>query len=214
MRGLAKTVRIIGSHAREGAWGSLAGAIVRSLFRNEPIAIYVMDLDAQAAAETVEEGRELIRRGSGEDLEALTRIEGRSLWEFNRDRQDGVTDFFVCEAEGTIGHISWIYYRSSPNRIINLANDEAEIKYSFTRDALRGRGIYPKALRTIQEYLARSGFARVFICAHEENRASIRGIEKAGFRFAARRRLVKVLGFQVTRKYSHLEGSVKHGRSA
>jgi RimJ/RimL family protein N-acetyltransferase len=214
LRGLTKAVRIVESHAKEGSWGSLSSAIMRSLFRNDLIAIYVTDFDSRASMAPVDEEQELIRKGSGEDLRALTQMAGRAIWEFNRDRHDGVTDFFVCDAEGAIGHISWIYYRSSPNRVLNLANDEAEIKYSFTLEALRGRGLYPKTLRIIQAYLARSGFARVFICAHAGNHASIRGIEKAGFRLAARRRLVKVLGFQVTRRYSHLEGSVKHGRSA
>ena len=123
-------------------------------------------------------------------------------WEFSCDLYDQVKDFFIYKDKGgAIGHISWVYYRNDPNRIIRLGLHEGEIKYSLTLEPYRGKNLYPLTLIQIQKYLRGKGYRRVFICVEERNLPSIRGIEKAGFKTISRLQLIKVMGIQLSKKY-------------
>ena len=101
---------------------------------------------------------------------------------------------------GTIGHITWLYYSKDPNRLLRLAEKECEIKFCLTLPQFRGRGLYPAALRSAQQFLRKNGFERCFICVRHDNHSSIRGIMKAGFVFVGEIRLRKWFGFQISRR--------------
>lgn len=123
-------------------------------------------------------------------------------WEFCCHLYDGVKEFFVYKENGEIGHISWIYFKRDPNRLLLLADEECEVKFCMTLPQYRGRGIYPTALIKIQTYLKETGYRRAFICVKDDNTSSIRGIEKSGFSSISRITLVKLMGIQLTKRYS------------
>jgi RimJ/RimL family protein N-acetyltransferase len=186
---------------RERPLFEIALVLAGALFKRESIVIYRRELEGSVGPAN-RPGEGDIARGNAGDLETLRQRPGPVPWEFCCDRLDGVTDFFVGRSNGSIGHISWIYYRKDPNRIIDLAPDEAEIKYSLTLPEFRGQGLYPATLGRIREFLRKKGYKRVFICVRADNRSSLRGIEKAGFQRTAKIRLVKIMGVQVSRRYA------------
>jgi RimJ/RimL family protein N-acetyltransferase len=167
------------------------------LFRNDDILIYgrrLADVDMEASRLP----GPLVVKGEVLDLE-LERKERRPVpWELQCNLYDGVRDFFVYREGGRLGHVSWLYYKDDPNRILRLDDGECEIKFCVTFPEFRGRGLYPAALHAIQAYLKKRGFHRCFICVKSDNAASIRGIEKAGFRRVGMTRLRKILGMQVS----------------
>ena len=69
-----------------------------------------------------------------------------------------------------------------PYIVIPLYSNEAYIWDCFTSPRFRGQGIYPKALIETCEMLKRGGVKKVLILVNSTNKASIRGIEKAGFK--------------------------------
>jgi RimJ/RimL family protein N-acetyltransferase len=168
------------------------------LFRNDEILIYCCGL-TEADAGALRSSPMLIVKGQLPDLE-LERRERRPVpWELQCDVYDGVRDFFVYIEAGRVGHVSWLYYKNDPNRILQLDEGECEVKFCLTFPEFRGQGLYAAALRVIQVYLKERGLHRCFICVKSDNIASIRGIEKAGFRRVGATRLRKVLGLQVSK---------------
>jgi RimJ/RimL family protein N-acetyltransferase len=197
---MMRSLNIFRSQLRGMSIRGFVDVLRQALFRNDPILIYARELQrldsvAIGPSEDVE-----IRKGALFDLQELPERFYPLPWEFQCHHFDGVQDFFVaCGGEG-IQHISWVYYRNDPNRILSLGDREAEIKYCLTLPHYRGRGLYPRALIMIARFLASRGFSRVFVCVHQDNSASIRGIEKAGFERVASLRLRKILGVQVSKR--------------
>ena len=173
------------------------GFVLQSLFLDEHILIYGRPLASVAPPSAGDAGA--IHKGGPADLDAGRAALERVPWELQCDVYDGVRDFFVHTDHGRIGHISWLYYRGDPNRILQLDDGECEVKFCLTFPEFRGKGLYPAALTAIQRYLRERGYRRCFICVKEDNLASIRGIEKAGFRRAGSTRVRKAFGLQVSR---------------
>jgi RimJ/RimL family protein N-acetyltransferase len=180
----------------------LVALLWSALFKSERILIYSTLLQRSGAADGAFAERFAVVKGALADLERVRKQLQRVPWEFQCDTYDGVKDFFVyLDAEkGAIGHISWIYYSDDPNRTLRLGVKECEVMFCLTLPEYRGKGLYPSALRAIQQYLRERGYERCFICATDENASSIRGIEKSGFRLAGTTRFRKFLGFQISRR--------------
>jgi RimJ/RimL family protein N-acetyltransferase len=205
-----KVATVLRDHYRSMSVGEFASFLGQALFMDERIAIYVMSLDqvpADGAGAPV-----AIRKGGAADLQAGRAALDRVPWELQCDIYDGVQDFFVHTDGAQIAHISWLYYRDDPNRILQLADSECEVKFCLTRPEFRGRGLYPAALTTIQQYLRQRGYKRCFICVKEGNEPSIRGIEKAGFQRVGSTRVRKALGVQVSRPRRTRDLSVPSSR--
>lgn len=171
-----------------------------ALFKYDHILIFSKDLEAAIPDLSSAQGP-YVRKGAPGDIERGKKQINKYIWEFNCGDHDNVNDFFVYEQDGIIKHISWVYYQSDPNRIIKLARDEAEIKYSFTVEMFRGQSIYAAILVYIQKYLKERRYKRLFICASGKNVPSIRGIEKAGFIKTASLYLIKIFGVQMSRRF-------------
>ena len=190
---------------RELKTGDFLALLLRSLFRSEKNIVYAFD-PSQVASEQIEPVVPItIRKAELGDLEIVEHDLKPIPWEFQVHRFDGVKDFFTAVDNKKIRHISWIYYQDDPNRFIRLGSKDAEIKYCLTLPEHRGKGIYPAVLREVIGYLKEKGFMRVFITVQEDNIPSIRGIEKAGFKCVGRVRLLKIMGVQVSRKYTPME---------
>ena len=170
-----------------------------ALFKSERLLIYCRSLvDSEIIDEQLTTVR--VRKGELADLESARKHLGRLVWEYQCDRYDGVSDYFVYQRNGVIGHISWLYYWEDPNRLLRLGEKECEIKFCLTLPELRGQGLYPAALQMAQRYLKESGYERCFICVKKDNLSSIRGIEKSGVQLVGKMRLRKLFGLQISSK--------------
>ena len=172
-----------------------------SLFRNDSIIVYSLDLSNvcmknQNCFEVFN-----IRKGNLLEIDRLRKNQKFAYWEFYCDKYDGVKDFYISVCEEVLQHISWIYYKEDPNRILRLGDYGAEIKYCLTIPEYRGKGIYPKVLTAIACYLKKMEFKHLFICVEKNNIPSIRGIEKAGFKVIKKIKLIKLFGVQLTKKF-------------
>jgi RimJ/RimL family protein N-acetyltransferase len=200
MVGIVRFLRIGVSRLSELSLGAFFTVFRGFLFRSDPILIFKLDLGEPSKGELEGFHDVDILKGSHSELDR-SREQLRPLpWEFQCHHYDGVEDFFIARNIEGIQHISWIYYRKDPNRILLLKEREAEIKYCLTLAPFRGRGLYPRVLAAIAHFLRRRGFSRVFICVRADNHPSIRGIEKAGFTYAAQVQLRKCFGVQLSRK--------------
>jgi RimJ/RimL family protein N-acetyltransferase len=195
----SKAVAVLINGYRSGSLREFAGLVRVMLFRDEPILIYVKLLGDPDVLERRSDPR--ITKGHATDLAAAKASRKPVPWELQCDVYDGVRDFFVHIDDGTLGHISWLYYKDDPNRILRLEEGDCEIKFCLTFPEFRGRGIYPAALHAIQRYLVERGCSRCFVCVKADNIASIRGIEKAGFTRVGVTRFRKVVGVQISRPW-------------
>jgi len=196
----SKAVAVLTNGYRSRSFAEFAGLLRVLLFRDDPIRIYVKTIGDPDVVERRADPR--ITKGHVTELAAARAIRNPVPWELQCDIYDGVRDFFVYIENGTLGHISWLYYSDDPNRILRLEEGECEIKFCLTFPEFRGKGIYPAALHTIQRYLRERGCTRCFICVKADNIASIRGIEKAGFVSVGVTRFRKILGVQISRPWS------------
>lgn len=170
-----------------------------SLFKSERILIYCKPLQDSDII-NLEHNALPIVKGELPDLESGRKRSELRPWEFQCDLYDGVKDFFLYKENGKIGHISWLYYKGDPNRILHLAEKECEIKFCLTCTEFRGQGLYPVALHEIQRYLKEHGYQRCYICVKDDNLPSIRGIEKSGFQPRGSMHLRKAFGVQISRR--------------
>lgn len=197
---MRRALSILADSCRELSLPELGALLRNALFRNETILIYCTTLQGSDAADR--DGAPPVVKGSLADLERARSSLQRVPWEFKCDLYDGVKDFFIYRDvdSGAPGHISWIYYEQDPNRTLRLGAKECEIMFGLTLPEYRGRGLFPSALKAIQRYLKAQGYRRCFVSVRDDNVASIRGIEKAGFRLVGTTRFRKIFGFQVSRR--------------
>jgi RimJ/RimL family protein N-acetyltransferase len=197
---MVRLFTIAKSRVRGLSLNEIMALMKKSLFRDEPILVYSVNVSQIEEKQWKEKDIMGVRKGDALELEQLSSQFRPVPWEFQCHHYDRVKDFFIVYDNDGIQHISWIYYKGDPNRILSLGTQDAEIKYSLTLPPFRGRGLYPKALKAVVRYLAQQGLHRVFISVQEDNQASIRGIEKAGFKLVGEIRLRKLAGLQVSKK--------------
>lgn len=199
MRKLKKAVVVLSDHYRKLPFPEFIAFLWTSLFNSERILIYCKSLhESEVADQTI--NSPLIEKGDLAELERFRKGLKHPPWEFQCDRYDGVKDFFLDRKNGLIRHISWLYLKEDPNRILRLRERECEIKFCLTLPEYRGKGIYPAALGAIQRYVITQGYQRCFVCAKDSNFSSIRGIEKAGFHLVGRMHVRKAFGLQISRR--------------
>jgi|GEM_PF-1710410 len=89
---------------------------------------------------------------------------------------------------GVCVHHSWVTTRDTligeVHGQIRVAPDEAYVYDCFTSADCRGQGIFPAVLVHIGNALVGGGAARIWIAVEDENRSSIKAIERAGFQLA------------------------------
>jgi RimJ/RimL family protein N-acetyltransferase len=96
-------------------------------------------------------------------------------------RSDGQL-YAIDNGQGEVACYGFVIYESFYKRILDEANTVPMISNCFTFPPHRGQGFYPRMLQAICRSLASQGQRRVIITCATDNFASIRGIEKAGFR--------------------------------
>lgn len=90
--------------------------------------------------------------------------------------------------ESRIAHATWTTTAGAWTREIGRyfkpPPGEGYVYESFTSPTVRGRGIYPLALRHILARLGAEGITRLWVGVEADNEPSIRAITKAGFEVA------------------------------
>jgi GNAT superfamily N-acetyltransferase len=81
------------------------------------------------------------------------------------------------------------------HRVISPRGDEVYLYDAFTFAEYRGQNLYPGLLQRILEYSRYEGLRRALIFVMSDNVASLRGVQKAGFREFQRVTYCNVLGF-------------------
>lgn len=195
-----RLIKIIRSRYNDLGFIKFIQLAVQSLFKHEVILVYWINNKTADFSSVYLSKNYKVRKGEIADLKNARVNFMPTPWEFMCDVYDNVKDFYIAEADESIEHISWVYYAGHPNRLLKLGANDVEIKYCLTLPQYRGRGIYPVVLKEIVKNLSQFNIFNTFICVKKNNISSIKGIEKAGFEFLKKIRLVKIIGIQITRK--------------
>jgi RimJ/RimL family protein N-acetyltransferase len=84
--------------------------------------------------------------------------------------------------DGRVSSYAFVIFQSFYKRILGEADAVPIICNCVTLPAFRGQGLYPLLLNEACRHLAAQGHRRAIVTCAPDNLASIRGIEKAGFR--------------------------------
>ncbi len=106
-------------------------------------------------------------------------------------------EFQIKSDDGLI-HRSRIFFRSNLLNNFNFSGPYLTIGDCLTDDRYRGKGIYPKVIGYLGKRFSED--YQVFILVSPDNSASIRGIEKAGFRYLARLQGLRLAFFYFSKK--------------
>ena len=92
--------------------------------------------------------------------------------------------FVVVEAERLV-HATWMTASAAWTREIHAyvhpPKGQAYVYESFTRPEMRGRGVYPFALREICRRAAARGLSQMWVAVEADNPPSLKAVRKAGF---------------------------------
>jgi len=101
--------------------------------------------------------------------------------EFYCDQFHRVSQCCIALVEGELAYIHWVYRRGDFSRFLNLGEDSAEINYVITLSQFRGSGISTAAFKYSMQHLKREGIKNLFAVIHNENIASLKSFNRAGF---------------------------------
>ncbi|MEG0822603.1 MAG: GNAT family protein [Burkholderiaceae bacterium] len=136
-----------------------------------------------------ERGRFVIVDGAGIALPEHASVVAQVLQGENGVHVSGLLDGDLMLAHvgdtGVVDNYAFVLFRTGYKRFLGLEDAVPLIGNCNTLAEARGRGLYPLMLRYICCVLAGRGYGRVVITCAPSNKASIRGIEKAGFEFVS-----------------------------
>jgi RimJ/RimL family protein N-acetyltransferase len=202
---MLRKIKIVFNQFKELSFKQFLMLIFQNLYQNDSMLIYVYDLKEAQTTSNAPLENFVIQKGEISELEKLGKQFDPIPWELKCNEYDGVEDFFIVRNGDSLQHINWIYYSHHHNRNLILGKKEAEFKFGLTFPQYRGRGLQPLVLDAMAQYLQKKGFQRVFACVLPENKPSIRGIEKAGFKRVGKTRLRKILGVRISKKINTSE---------
>jgi len=133
-----------------------------------------------------------IRRGLAELVRARTSLAAPP--QFYEDRVRGARRPYLGVWNGGVGHISWVFTHDDRTRLIRLRPGEVELDGAYTFPEYRGRGLLSAVERAILSDVKREGFQVAYTHVAVENRSSLRGVRKTGFRPVGIVRLRWLLG--------------------
>jgi GNAT superfamily N-acetyltransferase len=180
--------------ARDGV-GALARRGVRRLWLRERYLVYVRPL-VDEAGHTSPPGPVSVRRASAPERADLARctddLGAAQYW----DVLDPGAECYLGWDGDRIVAVHWVSTTHETNGLVTLEPGDCVIGPCVTTPAYRGRGIYPMMLSAICRDRRTQGQRRAYMVVNVDNHASVRGIEKAGFRQTQRMTLTRVLGWQ------------------
>jgi hypothetical protein len=108
---------------------------------------------------------------------------------------------YVGSYSGKIVHESWVSFDTLLPSQFGFDSRFPVIGYSHTLPTYRGRSIYPCVLNYILHDLRNRNISNnAYILVSPENKASIRGIEKAGFELVAHLKGLRIVGSYIINK--------------
>lgn len=173
------------ARARSRGLGEV-GASFADQLRSVVAADGILEFLARGTGETRPERDDLVFRVANfGDAEAYARSIGTDSAATFRARLSDETSCYLVLTADRIGHASWVTTKAAwtaeLGRLVTPPPGAAYIYESFTAPQLRGRGIYPFALRCICAELAARALHEAWIGVDATNAASVRAITKAGF---------------------------------
>ena len=164
----------------------------RIAYRNEHLfyadlpgySVEVRALSAEASARETENEEQLTRA----ELAALEEYGGPAYAEQARERLRRGWRLWMGSVAGAVAGGGWAVTNATEyaTKVVPLLDTDISIIDCFTLPAFRGKRVYPAVLVSIAHCYRERGFLRAWGYVNERNAASIRGLEKAGFRNAVR----------------------------
>lgn len=101
--------------------------------------------------------------------------------EFFCDQYHKVTSCCMAKVGGELAYIHWVYLKGDYSRFLKIGSNSAEINYVLTLPEFRGRRISTAAFNYTMQTLRQIGIKNIFAVVHNNNIASIKSFERAGF---------------------------------
>lgn len=177
-------------------WSGVRQALRARLWGGGDFVRFAVDLATWQPAGTTDPAVE-IRRGLI-DLRAV-RASLAAPRQFYEDRVRGARRPYLGLYDGSVGHISWVFTPGDRTRLIRLRPGEVELDGAYTFPSHRGRGLLSAVERAILDDVKGEGARVAYTHVSVENRASLRGVRKTGFRPVGIVRLRWLLGFALRR---------------
>jgi predicted acetyltransferase len=190
---------LIGRVVRFGkyyGWTELLRRILISstgwLIEKKNVAILMVRPEDIAFHDAVPEFKEITRSDIDEIFKVMYFSREHVLNRFDR----GERCFAILE-KGNIVTYLWAAFKERSMKELSL-NVQLKTNQSWFYNALtikeaRGKGYYPSIIRCMAKTLQNEGISEIFIDVEGENAASIRGVEKAGFKKVLRVQMKKTL---------------------
>jgi RimJ/RimL family protein N-acetyltransferase len=112
------------------------------------------------------------------------RVRRLSLWYLLRWRRQGQGWLFLVRSADRYCHYTFVTPGHRYRRLFPIITEPRALLIGpcLTEAELRGRAIYPRVLQHVVATLAECGYGPFYIDTSLDNVASIRGMEKAGFK--------------------------------
>jgi RimJ/RimL family protein N-acetyltransferase len=127
----------------------------------------------------------IFRRADPSDAENYARDVGTDSQGTFKQRLSESTNCWLVYTDGRVVHASWTTTSSSWLRELHRyfcpPPGHLYVYESFTRSEVRGRGVYPFALKRIAAWAASEGIRKIWVGVEKDNAASLKSIAKAGF---------------------------------
>jgi RimJ/RimL family protein N-acetyltransferase len=117
--------------------------------------------------------------------------------EFYGDHLLGSNDFFLAFGDGQPAYIHWVLAAGEQSRFLQLGANCAEISYMLTVPEYRGKRLCSQVMSYTVEVLRNEGVKKVFCVIHEQNIASLKAAERAGFKFFGKIKSIGPLNFRM-----------------
>jgi GNAT superfamily N-acetyltransferase len=164
-------------YARQYGWGGLVRYLARRVLRPvwEASSAYLLVMQPPAPAVTAKID---LRVG------LLTREISAPNFEWERRWAQGDLCYAAWRGDQLVHH-SWVAqrdtYLAEVHGWVRLQPGEAYVYDCFTDGSCRGLGIFPAVLSHIGQALFAGNIRRIWIAVEEENRSSLKAIQRAGF---------------------------------
>jgi hypothetical protein len=145
------------------------------------------------------------REGTLEELRRFRDSRPRLPIQFYADETHGARRFYLGLVDGQVGHISWVYCEGDEIRQMTLGPGDIMLEGAYTFADFRGRGLLSAVERAALNDAKVEGKRNAYTHVSTDNRASLRGVWKTGFRPAGLLTWRWILGISIP---SYVESEV------